>query len=309
MNPSDQQLFDIMAKGLKSPTTVATYLSRINSLNAMCHNAGIMYILLNPHSVYKKMLLKYPGPTATRGNFISAITKLFSSNTELAEQHKSKYVTWTEYLRKERADTVARYDTNKPTEKQMKNIVEYNDVLKVYQHLKQEMAIGHDNLHFMLFSILINLRPKRADLGNVIILKKDPGEKGAGRNYIVMGGGERPKLVVNKYKMVRKYGPIVEELNPVLVEDINLSLQQFPRKFLFVDTNGVPYDAGPYGVFVQRAFQKYLGKGCGVSLWRHIHITEKINPLVMNLGELKNEARLMGHSVAQQSIYMWKNMS
>jgi hypothetical protein len=59
----------------------------------------------------------------------------------------------------------------------------------------------------------------------------------------------------------------------------------------------------------QRTFLKYFGKRIGVSLWRHIHITEKINPLIMNNGELKKEAKLMGHRIStQQSVYLWKNM-
>ena len=308
----DDKLFEIMTKTLKSESTINTYRKRLKNINDMCKGSGYMYFLTNPKSVYKRMLLKYPGATATRGNLITAITKLFSSNVALLKTYPNKYNTWKEYLVLERRQESARYDTNKPTEKQTNNLVDYGDVVKTYNSMREDVfAKGFNdkihNLEFVLLSVMINLRPKRADLGDVIFVKKDPQQKMKDRNYIILNG--TPRLVVNKYKMAYRNGAIVEDINHQLQEDILFSLKHYPRKYLFVDKHCDPYSNNAYGLFVQRTFFKYFGKKTGVNLWRHIHITEKINPLVMPMSELKVEAKLMGHKVSsQQSVYLWKNM-
>jgi len=308
----DNKLLDNMAKTLKSESTISTYQKRLKSINDMCKGQGYMYFLTNPKSVYKKMLVCYPGKTATRGNLITAITKLFSSNDVLLTKYPEKYNTWKGYLTLERKEENARYDTNKPTEKQTKNLVDYGDVVNTYHSMRQSVLTKGfsdkiHNLEFLLLSVMINLRPKRADLGDVIFVKKDPQDKMRARNYIILNG--TPILVVNKYKMAYQNGAIIEDINPQLQEDILLSLKHYPRKYLFVDKDCNPYTNNAYGLFVQRTFYKYFGKKTGVNLWRHIHITEKINPLVMPMSELKAEAKLMGHRVSsQQSVYLWKNM-
>lgn len=308
---TDAKLFTILQKSLSSESTINTYKKRLNSLNEMCKNSGFMYFLTNPKSVYKRMLIKYPGTTATRANLITAITKMFSTNPELLKEYKTKYEIWKQFLKKERNQENARYDTNKPNDKQLNSIVDYEDVVTTYNEVRKQVTNGFNdkthNLEFVLLSILINLRPKRADLGNIIFVKKDPKPKMQDRNYIILNG--TPQLVMNKYKMAHQNGVIIEDINPQLQEDILLSLKHYPRKYLFVDKNGNPYENNAYGLFVQRTFYKYFGKRTGVSLWRHIHITKKINPLIMPNSELKKEAKLMGHRVSsQQSVYLWKNI-
>ena len=302
---SDETLLKNMqeAKGIK-PSSFETYKRLLNYVNIMCKNSGFLYFLTNPDNVYKRMLVKYPGPTATRGNLITAITKLYSTNPYLLDNFMPKYVKWKEHLKNERNVERDRYFSNEPSEKQEQNIVDYKDVQNLYNEMKgKDFQDNLENLQFLLLSIMINLRPKRSDLGSVLIYQNSP--KNDIGNYIVLNGS--PQLVVNDYKMAHKRGPIIEDISDVLQNDIYNSLKHFPRKYLFVDKNGKPYNNNAYGQFVQRTFKKYFNKATGVSLWRHIHITEKINPLTLQYGDMLKEANLMGHSTNQQAVYLWKN--
>jgi hypothetical protein len=304
---SNDELIINMKSEMKA-NSLQNYLTRLNKIDSISGNQGYFYIMTNPKTVYKKLKDRFNSENATRANYITAIAKLFSSNEKMIKKYKKKYDIWKEYLKSERNDEMLRYDENKPTDKQKKNLVDYKDVENKYKELrknKKNFINNHtDNLQFLLLSILINIRPKRADLGNVHLYKKEP--KTNDINYIILNG--TPKLIMNVYKMMHKRGTIIEDINPELQEDILDSLEAYPRKYLFVGQDGLPYENNyGYALFVRRMFKKIFGKETGVSLWRHIYVTEKINPLIMNQGQLKNEARLMGHTVGQQqAVYIWK---
>ena len=60
-----------------------------------------------------------------------------------------------------------------------------------------------------------------------------------------------------------------------------------------------------YGSFVQRTFEQLFGRGTGVSLLRHIYISEKLDFDNMTLEEQDEEARLMLHTSGLQKQYKW----
>jgi hypothetical protein len=301
----DETILANFSKDMRE-STLKNYKARLSKLNNISGDKGIAYIMTHPKEVYKKLEEVFPAENATRANYITPIAKLFSTNGMMLKKHEDKYDIWKEYLKKERDDEIFRYKLNKPTEKQEKNIVHYEDVVNKYHEMKKDDNVFIDkktNLHVVLLSVLINLRPKRADLGEVRIFKKDP--KADESNYIVLD--KAPRIVINVHKMAHKHKAIIEDINADLHEVLVKSLKHYPRKYLFVDNQDQPYDINnSYGQFVRRVFQSYFGKQTGVSLWRHIHVTEKINPLTMNEHELEREAYLMGHSVGQQRVvYRW----
>ena len=304
----DSDLLENFSKDMKD-STLSNYMVRLRRFQEITGGKELYYIMTNPKRCYKKLKETFSDENATRANYITQITKLYTRNGEMLKDHSKEYNIWKDYLKKERDEVVFRYKLNKPTEKQEQNLVSYEDVRKKYEELRKNKSVYEDpktNLHMVLFGVLINLRPKRADLGNVRILKKAPKDQTA-YNYIVLD--KSPRLVLNIHKTADKNHAIIEDINSELYEILLNSLKHYPRKHLFVNRDTKPYeDNRAYSHFVRRMFKKYFGKETGVSLWRHIHVTERINPLTMNEHELEREAKLMGHSVAQQRIvYRWVN--
>ena len=60
-----------------------------------------------------------------------------------------------------------------------------------------------------------------------------------------------------------------------------------------------------FSVFVKTTFEQLFGRATGVSLLRHIYITEKLNFDDMTLEEQNEEAKLMLHTSGLQRQYKW----
>jgi hypothetical protein len=116
---------------------------------------------------------------------------------------------------------------------------------------------------------------------------------------------------MNIYKTSKHYKKIEEELPEGLVRDIRVSVKRWPREYLFVKDAEKPHGGkdpmnnSTYSAFVQRTFEHLFGRGTGVSLLRHIYISEKLNLDNMTLEEQEEEARLMLHTSGLQRQYKW----
>jgi hypothetical protein len=60
-----------------------------------------------------------------------------------------------------------------------------------------------------------------------------------------------------------------------------------------------------YSVFVKHTFEELFGRSTGVSLLRHIYITEKLDFDDMTIQEQEDEAKLMLHTSGLQRRYKW----
>jgi hypothetical protein len=306
----DDKIIENFKRDMKI-STFKNYMVRLETTQKLMNGKGLVYIMTHPLEVHKELVKKFGTNTASIGNYITPINKLFSTNVHLMAKYEKKYQTWKELLKNARDQELFRYKLNKPTEKQIANRVDYNEVLEKFQELSKinEKDIFSDpknNLEFLLLAVLIHIRPKRADLGNVGIYKKNPSVGKHTPNYIVLNGS--PRLVVSKHKTDAVHKTIQEDIPNELFDIIIKSLQYYPRKFLFVDSKGNPYiQNNSYAEYVKRVFYKHFGKNTGVSLWRHIFVSARINASVLNEHQLEHEAKLMGHSVNQQRIvYTWK---
>ena len=304
----DDTLLENLKNDVKN-TTYNNYLVRIKTIKNIMNEATLKYIMTHPTKTIDALNKKFPGNNASVGNYITPITKLFTINPNFMKSYPKHYKKFLEELKKRRGDEMHRYKENKPTEKQSKNYVDYDEVKDKYVALKKSMTVYDDkqsNLEFVLLACLINLRPKRADLGNVLIVRKPPTDDET-FNYMVLD--KSPKLVINVHKTMHKHKAIIENINVELHEIVTHSLKAYPRKYLLVDNSGKPYTKNnSYTQFVRRVFSKYFGKNAGVSLWRHSFINQ-IDSNKATQNEMDEIAKSMGHTVgAQQIVYKWKNV-
>lgn len=190
-------------------------------------------------------------------------------------------------------------------EKQEENWLSMDDIMKVYNNLKEEVKPlwKLDTLKksafmrlqdFVMLSCLLLIPPRRS-LDWVDFRIKDVDKEKD--NY--MTGN---KLVFNSYKTKKYYGrqEVNIEKNPlkkILTDWMKINT----TPYLLVDTTmKQPLNQSKLTI---RLYGLFDGKKISVNMLRHIFITEKVLPQVPKLEELKNMAEDMGHSLSQQLLY------
>jgi hypothetical protein len=96
-----------------------------------------------------------------------------------------------------------------------------------------------------------------------------------------------------------------EDFPAELTKDLRTSLGRWPRMYLFTKMNGEPMSNNTYSVFVKHVFEELFGRKTGVSLLRHIYISEKLDFDDMTLQEQEDEAKYMLHTSGLQKAYKW----
>jgi hypothetical protein len=191
------------------------------------------------------------------------------------------------------------------TEKQAENWMSMDDIMKVYNSLKEEVkplwkldkpkkSAFMRLQDFVMLSCLLLIPPRRSlDWVDFRIRDVDK-EKD---NY--MSGN---KLVFNSYKTKKYYGrqEVNIDKNPlkkILTDWMKINT----TPYLLVDTTmKQPLNQSKLTI---RLYGLFDGKKVSVNMLRHIFITERVLPSVPKLNEMKETAREMGHSLDQQLKY------
>ena len=96
-----------------------------------------------------------------------------------------------------------------------------------------------------------------------------------------------------------------------MVEVLRRSLTSFPRHYLFVQSGKDKDKLKPYilsnshSQFVKRVFETIFDRSQGVSLWRHVYISENVEFTDVPYEEVEKAANLSGQSVETQ-LLMYK---
>lgn len=295
----------ILERTYTNPKTRDNYLSRLRGLLHNIDHPNLTEILQNPDTYYPKIQSAYPSIT-TRKNVLTVLLVLFREDKELTESHKEAHTKWKKLHDDLTKLQDAKIRRSEPEDKQIKHYTSFEEIEKTYESMRKKAP--HDterhSMQYVLLSIIVHLRPKRADLGALrIYTEQDPRQKDS--NYIVLRKTGASYLVMNLYKTSKYYQTVEEDLPDGLTKDIRTSLARWPRDYLFRKDDGEPMSNNTYSVFVKSTFMDIFGRGTGVSLLRHIYITEKLNFDDMTMEEQDQEAKLMLHTSGLQRQYKW----
>jgi hypothetical protein len=302
----DKRWTDLLERVYPNPKTQANYMSRLKSLIRLLKQ-DLLEILKNPDTYYPQIQKEYTSLT-TRKNMLTALLVLFREDSELKASAADPFLRWKKLHEDLARLQDAKVRRSEPEKKQLEKYTSFEEIEAKYEELKRRGF--HDTLRhsmqFTLLSVITHLRPKRADLG-AIELFRDTDPRQTDKNYIVL---RKPKdgvsyLVMNMYKTSKYYQTVEEDLTEGLVRDIEQSLARHPRTYLFTKENGDPMSNNTYSVFVRQTFEELFGRSTGVSLLRHIYITEKLEFDDMTLEERNAEAKLMLHTSGLQQQYKW----
>lgn len=278
------------------------YLVRLNRLRAVVGDdrdwTWIMAHPLESIAAIKREISTNPSSIV---NYIVPICKLFTLYPRLQKVYGDAYLKWQNYLKHYRNSEQETVKRSQFSEKQKKNLVEWQEVSDKYCELKEKQDLNFETHQFwLLLSLLLNMNAKRADLGNIQVFERDP--KRVDINYLVL----EPKmiLVLNKYKTARVRGAIQEPIQEKLEADIRFSLNRYPREFLIVSLRErEPYlKNNSYSQYVKREFMKHFGKSMGVGLWRIVYISATVDFNETPFNELERGAHFKGHSLAQEFL-------
>jgi hypothetical protein len=295
----------VIERVYENEITKLNYISRMTGLLRKIDADSLFTILEDPVRWYPKIREAYPSIT-TRRNLLTVFLALFTHDKELKEDVGGEDVQkkWRQYH-----DELVRYQKtqqskSEPSKKQVEKYTSFEEIETKYRDLGKKSP--HESLRssqqYLLLSVVLHLKPKRADLGSVKIYhEKNPNR--TDENYIVLRTRGSSYLVMNLYKTNKFYHTVEEDLPRELTDDLQTSLRRHPRDFLFVSSEEKPMSNNTYSKWVSHIFSDLFGKRTGVSLLRHTFISEKLDVSNMTLGEREDVARKMGHSTTLQDQY------
>lgn len=189
-----------------------------------------------------------------------------------------------------------RYDENRPSELQQDKVVNFDEV----EELRQTLEKG--SFPRLLLSFYVLMEPIRADYFATELIQL--GEESKEENYIVLGDYT---LKVRDFKMKKKYDCIDNKLSPELIEELEVSLEKYPRKYLFVtEDKKSPYPTRKqFSNWACRTLTTALKRPMTLTALRHIYIVHKMNQNTP-AKEMVEIAKKMGHSRGMQRVYEWK---
>ncbi len=308
---SDKDLLKSLEESFQNPITLETHKNRLRYLLELSKsNKNLFYILSHPKKYIPRITNRYPNKVATQKNMVTTVLSLFHCRKlacVIPEQH-AEWKVHHALLREEERDFLAK---NKPSPEQEENYVTYTEIKEKFKLLKKESDV-HDlrykSQRLCLLAFIVYQIPKRAELGNVRIYRE--GQSPVVDNYITLSKPpQESTLIIKKYKGSESLNkqPIVEKLHPKFVKVLQKSLKAHPRSFLFVKRDNNPYATNQeFSHHVIRTMKSLFdGRAMGVSLIRHMYITEKIDFNNSSTAEREEIAKAMGHSKAMQDRYNW----
>lgn len=159
-------------------------------------------------------------------------------------------------------------------------------------------ATLEESMDAVLLALVTMIPPKRSDYGDVDVVARDEGTG----NRVVLPRSGPATLVLTEFKTAKSHGQHREPLPAKLAAVMRKSIAKWPRKKLFVDSDGGAMTPGTFGSYVKAAMTRHVGKPVGVTMLRHIYISDVV---VHMSDESRTEAaKRMLHSVKEQKEYV-----
>jgi hypothetical protein len=246
-----------------------------------------------------KYLDKYS--LSTKKNYINSIIvalTLYKSKTKLLKIYRDYF---NDVLMKDDGNG----DSNKKSEKQTKNWMEWKYVMDIQKELynvsnglKKKKLYENDYnklLDLVVVSLYTLQAPRRNEYRNMNVVKNPTLMVSDTLNYLDLKNKE---FVFNNYKTSKKYGQQKIKINDDLMAVINKYLQYHPlkkqREYPFL----VRYDGKTFLInTITKILNKILKKNIGASMLRHIYLTDKYED---TMKERMEDASLMANSVQEQ---------
>ncbi len=166
--------------------------------------------------------------------------------------------------------------------------------------IREQLPIG--SIERLLLSIYTLIPPVRADYFALHVIHDD--EEPLEPNYLRIRGGEI-ETVLRDFKTSKTYHEIRNTLPQPLAQEIHASLQESPRKYLFVNSHGRPHTRNSFTLWTRRILTRILQTDFTLVFFRHAFATHYVshhNPTDLDISEVSKK---MGHSSEMFRAYRW----
>jgi hypothetical protein len=252
-----------------------------------------------------------------RKSKLACLTIIIDDKTNENEEKKNKAL---QEFRKQMSidgEIVDKQDSNQElTERQRKNYISQEEVLKIYNELKSQATplFKIDRLNknqfnllqsYVLLSLYTHIAPRRSTDYTAFKIRNFNTSPQSTDNYMFNFNRSKKKpssFVFNTYKNANRMGRQIIEIPKSLEKIINEWSRFNKSDYLLVNNSGNPITPSKITLWLNQIF----GKSISSSMLRHIFLSEKFGDV--NLNDLQNTAREMGQSDITQTLkYVQKN--
>jgi hypothetical protein len=168
--------------------------------------------------------------------------------------------------------------------------------------VKKRNALPDGSTHKLLLGLYTHIPPVRADYfaTQIVPFGVTPEQP----NYIEHDA-THSHLVITDFKTSRLYKKITHDLPAELHAQLVQSLEANPRKYLFVNKFGEPFNRYTFSHWANQQLESIFKKGLTLTMLRHMFIST-IDFNNSTPEELQVIGHQMGHHVNQQLLYKWK---
>jgi hypothetical protein len=166
--------------------------------------------------------------------------------------------------------------------------------------IREQLPIG--SIERLLISMYTLIPPVRADYFALEIIHDD--QKPVEPNYLRIRRGEM-ETVLTDFKTAKTYHQIHHSLPTPLAQEIQASLLDSPRQFLFVNAHGKPHTRNSFTLWTRRILTRVLQVDFTLVFFRHAfatHFVSHHNPTDLEILEVSKK---MGHSSEMFRAYRW----
>lgn len=243
----------------------------------------------------------------TKRNYITAIIVYLKANETKDNKLIDNLMTLLKDLNN---DIEKEYNNGKKTDGQEKQWADWDTILSVGPKLQKKIK-GFDKdskeykeyyQDYLLYSLYTIISPLRNDYADMLILTPAKLKKIKNQNEInyILG---TDKIVINQYKMSKKNGPIIIELEkyPELISILKGWYKINKEDYLLITEDNKAMSPNTLTKRLNKIFKTYLDKNISTSVLRHSYLSSKYGKV---LQERKDDAEIMGHSISQQDAYI-----
>jgi hypothetical protein len=195
------------------------------------------------------------------------------------------------------------------TEKEKKNFIVWEDILKFRQSLLNNLDKDNYNsmIEFLIISLYTLHPPARADYAYMKLFIDDSFiPENYKENYCVLH--TNPRFVFNKYKTAKHRGTltikIIPELHDILLDWTELNKTEYLlSSYIKSKKLSKPFTENTLCRRITLIFQKYLDKSVTINTLRHSFITFMSKQEIENYNRKKENAEKMMHSVSMADTY------
>ena len=281
-------------------TSIKQYLNKIRILYKQIYNKNFvvkdLYLLKDTDIFINHIKKKYGSSNSSSLSYFIAITSILNRLDGYEEQYKKYNEVMMNYYNK----NVKKVGENKLTEKEEKNYIVWDKILKINEFNNTE-----DELIYNLYSCL---PPRRNDYRFMKIIrgKVDVDKLDKEYNYYLV---DMNKLIFKNYKTNYVYGDQIINLNSEDTDILKYSklkkiLKEHTKDFKDNDllfTNNKNEIIKNFTLKIQKSIQ-YEGKKLTANLLRHSFISW-ISNKKLTKNELDEISYMMGHNLSQQISY------